>query len=161
MNRYTIEKRDREVVEKFRGIVESKEQRRKKGRLRLGGLLLIIVCAGLFIFHKDDAPPPLTKTVMHKSNTIALQRVTEETLNLQTEKDLPEQSTGEYQPTTMASAIPDLHPKEPDLKAGVPTDPQPENPVLAVKQTLPESAQQYLSAFRKIEILNDTGGDEL
>jgi len=33
--------------------------------------------------------------------------------------------------------------------------------VSRLRQSLPESAQQYLSAFRKIEILNDTGGDEL
>jgi len=33
--------------------------------------------------------------------------------------------------------------------------------VSRLRQALPESAQQYLSAFRKIEILNDTEGDDL
>ena len=33
--------------------------------------------------------------------------------------------------------------------------------VSRLRQALPESAQQYLSAFRKIEMLNDTEGDEL
>ena len=38
MNRYIIEKRDREVVEKFRAVVESKERLKKRNRIRLFGV---------------------------------------------------------------------------------------------------------------------------
>ncbi len=131
------------MVEKFRGIVETKEQRKKKGRIRLAGMLLIFACAGLFIFYKNDAPSPVTETVMHKSNTVALQRVTEEILPVEKEIVLSgpsaDQSFGQSQPMTMAAAAPDLHPQEPDLKTAVPAEPSPENPAPAVKQTGPES----------------------
>jgi len=33
--------------------------------------------------------------------------------------------------------------------------------VSRVRERLPESAQQYLSSFRKLEILGDEGGDDL
>lgn len=146
-----IEKRDREVIEKFRGIVETKEQRRKKGRVRLAAMLLILACAGLFIFYKNDVPPPVTQTVMHKSNTIALQRVTEETLPLEKEIVLSGQSAGPSQPVTMAAVAPDLHLREPapDLKTGVPAGPPPETPVPAVKETTTESVPVFAPRVKK------------
>ena len=72
MNRYTIEKRDKEVVEKFRAVVESKAQRKKAARIRLFSMLLVPVCVGLIIFYKNFVQSPVPETVMNQSNTIAL-----------------------------------------------------------------------------------------
>jgi hypothetical protein len=88
MNRYTIEKRDKELVEKFRAVVASKERRKRMARIRLIGVLLVIVCAGLFFFSKNSSQPPTPEEVMTKSNRIALNRVADSRIPLQKSEEI-------------------------------------------------------------------------
>lgn len=75
MDRYSIEKRDREVVEKFRAAVESRERRKKNNRTRLAGMLLFMVCAGLILLYKNFSfSPEAEKPEIHKSNSTAVTR---------------------------------------------------------------------------------------
>jgi hypothetical protein len=85
MDRYSIEKRDRELVERFRAKVELKEQQKKRNRLRMAAALLVVVCAGLVFFY-NTAPTPdhasnhttdlraVQDAQMHKSQAVALVR---------------------------------------------------------------------------------------
>jgi hypothetical protein len=83
MNRYTIEKRDRELVEKFRTVVASKERRKKMARIRLFVVVLVIAGAGLMFFSKNPSLPPITEKVMNKSNRIVLNRPEDASIPLQ------------------------------------------------------------------------------
>jgi hypothetical protein len=73
MERATIEKRDREVVEKFRAVVDAKEHRKKIARMRLFGVALVVVCAGGILFSKQFSPQ-VTAPVRHSSNHVAVAR---------------------------------------------------------------------------------------
>ncbi len=83
MNRYTIEKRDRELVEKFRTVVASKERRKKIARIRLFVVVLVIAGAGLMLFSKNPSLPPVPEKMMNKSNRVVLNRTADAGIPLQ------------------------------------------------------------------------------
>ncbi len=83
MSREAIEKRDMEVVEKFRAVVEAKERRRKSSRLRIAAGLAAMVFVGVIVFYKTDSPPDKTSP-MHRSKSVALHRPSAEALSEQT-----------------------------------------------------------------------------
>jgi len=88
MNRYTIEKRDKELVEKFRAVVASKERRKRMARIRLAGVLLLIACAGLMFFSKKFSQSPVPEKEMSQSNRIALNRLVDEINSQQQAEDI-------------------------------------------------------------------------
>ncbi|MEZ4578619.1 MAG: hypothetical protein R2875_11570 [Desulfobacterales bacterium] len=57
MDRYSIEKRDRELVERFRAKVELKEQQKKRNRMRLAAAVLVMVCVGMVFYYKSLPGP--------------------------------------------------------------------------------------------------------
>lgn len=132
MNRYVIEKRDREVVEKFRAVVESKERLKKRNRLRLAGVFLVILCAGLIILYKNFSSPVVSQSVSHRSNTIALNSKMVETPSLH-----PEEHPGpvESTPAEIAAVDPDVNDQLPvhDMP-----DIQAVEPVIWEKKAAPE-----------------------
>ncbi|MEZ4551351.1 MAG: DUF2914 domain-containing protein [Desulfobacterales bacterium] len=85
MDRYSIEKRDRELVERFRAKVELKEQQKKRNRMRLAAAVLVMVCVGMVFYYKslpgpDLSPAPNGQTggqmagQMHRSTAVAVSR---------------------------------------------------------------------------------------
>jgi len=110
MNRYTIEKRDQEVVEKFRTVVASKERRKKMARIRLLVVVLVIAGAGLMLFSKNPSLPPVPEKVMNKSNRIALNRTEDVGIPLQKieETQVPAAETNESSTNNQ-----DLNPQPP------------------------------------------------
>ncbi|MBC2717206.1 MAG: DUF2914 domain-containing protein [Desulfobacteraceae bacterium] len=111
MNRYIIEKRDKEVVEKFRAVVASKERRKKKARIRLFGVLLVIACAGLITFYKNLSQPPVPEAVMNKSNAIALNRAVDDSLSLQESEEIQVPAAEIIELSAISQ---DLNPQSPD-----------------------------------------------
>ena len=83
MDRYSIEKRDRELVERFRAKVELKEQQKRRNRIRMAAVFLVLVCAGMVFFYRSTPAPdsaadlsPDQDAQMHKSRAVAVSRVT-------------------------------------------------------------------------------------
>ena len=85
MDRYSIEKRDRELVERFRAKVELKEQQKRRNRMRLAAAILVMVCVGMVFYYKslpgpDLSPAPNGQTggqmagQMHRSTAVAVSR---------------------------------------------------------------------------------------
>ena len=85
MDRYSIEKRDRELVERFRAKVELKEQQKRRNRMRLAAAVLVMVCVGMIFYYKslpgpDLSPAPNGQTggqmagQMHRSTAVAVSR---------------------------------------------------------------------------------------
>ena len=85
MDRYSIEKRDRELVERFRAKVELKEQQKRRNRMRLAAAILVMVCVGMVFYYKslpgpDLSPDPNGQTggqmagQMHRSTAVAVSR---------------------------------------------------------------------------------------
>jgi len=132
MNRYIIEKRDREVVEKFRAVVESKERLKRRNRIRVFGVFLVILCAGLMILYKNFSTPVVSESVMHQSNTIALNEKPVEKPSLhQKENILPVES----KPAEIAAVDPDANDQIPVYDI---PDIQAVKPVIAKKKAGPE-----------------------
>lgn len=125
MNKYTIEKRDREVVEKFRSVVASKERAKKTARMRLFGGLLIIVCAGLIVFFIKSPPPPAQEPLMNKSNTIVL--------NKESSSRTPIQEINEIQP-------PSAEPIELSVKNQSPAIPSPVSDIPSAEPVMPKKS---------------------
>ena len=73
MDRFTIEKRDREVMEKFRAVVDAKEHRKKIARMRFFGVVLVMVCAGGIFFYRHLSPPDI-ESVRYASIPAAVTR---------------------------------------------------------------------------------------
>jgi len=57
-------------------------------RIRLIGVLLVIVCAGLIVFSKNSSPPPVPEEVINRSNRIALNRVEDARIPLQKSEEI-------------------------------------------------------------------------
>ncbi len=107
MNRYIIEKRDQEVVEKFRAVVASKERRKKTARIRLFNAVLVLVCAGVIIFYKNFVQAPVPEAVMSQSKTIILNRSTDKNAILPAE-------TGIQHPAREAAITEEITPLSPE-----------------------------------------------
>ena len=85
MDRYSIEKRDRELVERFRAKVELKEQQKRRNRMRLMAAVLVLVSAGIIFYYKSSPTPDLSPDrhgqtdgqmagQMHRSTAVAVSR---------------------------------------------------------------------------------------
>jgi hypothetical protein len=111
MNRYTIEKRDQELVEKFRAVVASKERRQKMARIRLLCVLLVIACAGLMFFSKNFSQQPGLEKILNKSNIIALNRPADDNLSLQKIEDI---QAFEAETIELSAISQDMNPKSPE-----------------------------------------------
>jgi len=72
MDRYTIEKRDREVMEKFRAVVDAKEHVKKIARIRFLGVMLALVCARGIFYRYLSTPVP--DSVRYASHSVAVTR---------------------------------------------------------------------------------------
>ena len=57
-------------------------------RIRLIGVLLVIVCAGLIFFSKNSSQPPTPEEVTNKSNRVAVNRVEEASIPLQKSEEI-------------------------------------------------------------------------
>jgi hypothetical protein len=89
MNRHIIEKRDQEVVEKFRTVVAAKERRKKKTRIRLVGGLLVLGCVGLIFLYKQFTPSPVPIPSIYKSNITILSQKVDEPVPPDSKTDTP------------------------------------------------------------------------
>lgn len=89
MNKDIIEKRDQEVVEKFRAVVATKERRKKKAQIRLVGGLLVFGCVGLIFLYKQFISSPVLISPIYKSNITVLNRAGDEPVSPDTKMDIP------------------------------------------------------------------------
>lgn len=74
MDRLTIEKRDREVMEKFRTVVDVNERRKKIARWRFAGVVLVLAVTGGFFSYKYMSSPVILP-VRYASNPVAVTRI--------------------------------------------------------------------------------------
>ncbi len=116
MNRDIIEKRDQEVVEKFRAVVATKERRKKKTRIRLVGGLLVFGCVGLIFLYKQFAFSPVPTPSIYKSNITVLNQAVDESVPSDTKTDTPPLVLDEIQ---IAAVEKEMYPQssEPDKPA--------------------------------------------
>lgn len=73
MDRSTVEKRDQEVVEKFRAVVDAKTRGKKIAWLRVFAVILVLGGAGVFFFRQMISPPAL-ESVRYASRPVAITR---------------------------------------------------------------------------------------
>lgn len=73
MERVSIEKRDREIVEKFRAVVDAKEHRKKIVRRRFFGVVLALICGCGVFFYNYFWPNP-EEPVRYASHSVAVTR---------------------------------------------------------------------------------------
>jgi len=99
MNKYTIEKRDKELVGKFRAVAASKKRRKNMARLRLFGVLLAIVCAGVIVFSKNFSQSPVPEKMMNLSNRIDLNRTGDDSMPRQKAEGLQDAAVEEIELT--------------------------------------------------------------
>jgi DUF2914 family protein len=126
MNRYTIEKRDQEVVEKFRAVIGSNDRRKRNARVRLFGLLLVIICTGLIVSFKNSSPPLLPERAMNRSNAIALNRTSDNSLS---PAKIEETQSEETETTEIAAVAQDTNPLQPlKSQSSEPQSPEPQSP---------------------------------
>ncbi len=147
MNRYIIEKRDNEVVEKFRAVVASRAQRKKAARIRLFGMLLVVACAGLIFFYKHFTRPLVPESVMTRSNTIALKRAADDGISLRQTEGLQPPVTGTHQPPEIINVANPPSPK-PDIQTAalsIPENKVTPEPVPVLKPRVKTSGKMGLS----------------
>lgn len=151
MNKYTIEKRDREVVEKFRSVVASKEQARKKARMRMLGGFLIIVCAGLIVFFIKSPPTSVQEPVMNKSKTIVLKKDSNDRKPFQDIDEIPppEAELIELSAINQDASPRSPAPESPSAEPVIPEKPVRPDPVPVLKPRVQTSGKTGLSELQE------------